>query len=220
MAVGQEIMTAQRGERPGFTGELWRAIEPIYAEIVRMPFLRGLIDGTLPMDAFRFYIIQDALYLRDYARCLSLASARASRGDVSAMFADHVLGIMAAEGSLHDTFFADFGITRAEVERLDTIIRQFLRALRPTQPVMRTEQVTDVLRETLALLKTEFENRRITVSVDITDTIPTVQLDRSQIKQVFFNLIKKQKIRGIFSSPPYIGQIDYHEQHAYAYDLF
>jgi signal transduction histidine kinase len=82
------------------------------------------------------------------------------------------------------------GVARAEVERLDTIIRQFLRALRPTQPVMRTEQVTDVLRETLALLKTEFENRRITVSVDITDTIPTVQLDRSQIKQVFFNLIK------------------------------
>ena len=33
-------------------------------------------------------------------------------------------------------------------------------------------------------------------------------------------LAKKQKIRGIFSSPPYVGLIDYHEQHAYAYDLF
>lgn len=33
-------------------------------------------------------------------------------------------------------------------------------------------------------------------------------------------LAEKQKIRGIFSSPPYIGLIDYHEQHAYAYDLF
>ena len=115
--MGQGQMTAQRGERPGFTGDLWRAIEPIYAEIVRLPFLRGLIDGSLPMEAFRFYIIQDALYLRDYAHCLSLASARAPRSDVSAMFASHVLGIMAAEGSLHDTFFADFGITRAEVEQ-------------------------------------------------------------------------------------------------------
>ncbi|HRR33865.1 MAG TPA: ATP-binding protein [Kiritimatiellia bacterium] len=82
------------------------------------------------------------------------------------------------------------GVARTEVERLDTIIRQFLRALRPMQPVLRPEQPTDVLQETLALLKTEFENRRITVSVDITETIPTVQLDRSQIKQVFFNLIK------------------------------
>ena len=34
------------------------------------------------------------------------------------------------------------------------------------------------------------------------------------------DLAKKQKIRGIFSSPPYVGLIDYHEQHAYAYDLF
>lgn len=33
-------------------------------------------------------------------------------------------------------------------------------------------------------------------------------------------LIKKQKIKGVFSSPPYVGLIDYHEQHAYAYDLF
>ena len=36
----------------------------------------------------------------------------------------------------------------------------------------------------------------------------------------FSALAKKQKIRGIFSSPPYVGLIDYHEQHAYAYDLF
>lgn len=36
----------------------------------------------------------------------------------------------------------------------------------------------------------------------------------------FAGLIKKQKIKGIFTSPPYVGQIDYHEQHAYAYDLF
>ena len=36
----------------------------------------------------------------------------------------------------------------------------------------------------------------------------------------FANQVKKKKINGIFSSPPYVGLIDYHEQHAYAYDLF
>lgn len=36
----------------------------------------------------------------------------------------------------------------------------------------------------------------------------------------FYKILKKQKIAGIFCSPPYVGQIDYHEQHAYAYDLF
>lgn len=36
----------------------------------------------------------------------------------------------------------------------------------------------------------------------------------------FARLVSQQKIKGIFSSPPYVGLIDYHEQHAYAYDLF
>ena len=36
----------------------------------------------------------------------------------------------------------------------------------------------------------------------------------------FYEILQKQKIQGIFTSPPYVGQIDYHEQHAYAYDLF
>jgi len=34
------------------------------------------------------------------------------------------------------------------------------------------------------------------------------------------DLMAQQKVKGIFSSPPYVGLIDYHEQHAYAYDLF
>ena len=36
----------------------------------------------------------------------------------------------------------------------------------------------------------------------------------------FYALLKRRKIRGIFTSPPYVGQIDYHEQHAGAYELF
>ena len=38
----------------------------------------------------------------------------------------------------------------------------------------------------------------------------------SELHQKFLD----KKCRGIFSSPPYVGLIDYHEQHAYAYDLF
>ncbi|PMP83584.1 MAG: restriction endonuclease subunit M, partial [Caldisericum exile] len=36
----------------------------------------------------------------------------------------------------------------------------------------------------------------------------------------FAELLRRQKIKGIFTSPPYVGLIDYHEQHAYAYELF
>lgn len=81
-------------------------------------------------------------------------------------------------------------VARTEVERLDAILSQFLRAIRPSKPVLTPERPTDVLEETLKLLRTEFVNRRIAVSVDIHENVPEVRLDRSQIKQVFFNLIK------------------------------
>ncbi|MCA6071489.1 MAG: hypothetical protein LE168_03805 [Endomicrobium sp.] len=42
----------------------------------------------------------------------------------------------------------------------------------------------------------------------------------SKRKKSFADILNRQKISGIFSSPPYVGLIDYHEQHAYAYDLF
>lgn len=50
----------------------------------------------------------------------------------------------------------------------------------------------------------------------------TVNISREVEKRSkkLFEILNKQKIQGIFTSPPYVGQIDYHEQHAYAYDLF
>ena len=48
------------------------------------------------------------------------------------------------------------------------------------------------------------------------DIIEALKADNSDFAQ----LVKEQKIKGIFSSPPYVGLINYHEQHAYAYDLF
>ncbi len=50
--------------------------------------------------------------------------------------------------------------------------------------------------------------------------IVDIQKEIAKKDSVFGELIRKKKIKGIFSSPPYVGQIDYHEQHAYAYDLF
>jgi len=41
-----------------------------------------------------------------------------------------------------------------------------------------------------------------------------------KINPKFAEILSKQKIKGIFSSPPYVGLIDYHEQHAYAYEIF
>lgn len=69
---------------------------------------------------------------------------------------------------------------------------------------------------------TEFNRLRKLVHYSvIADDSRTVNIFEKVEKQnpKFSKILKKQKIAGIFCSPPYVGQIDYHEQHAYAYDL-
>ncbi len=99
-----------------FTQRLWRAIGPIYAEIERHPFLVGLTDGRLPLDAFRFYVVQDAHYLREFARALSLAAARAPEDDWIITFNMHAADALRVERSLHEGFFRDLGLPEQEVD--------------------------------------------------------------------------------------------------------
>lgn len=81
-------------------------------------------------------------------------------------------------------------VARNEVGRLDAIITQFLRAVRPTRPQFELADVPALLRDTLRLLRTEIENRRIEVSVANAESVPRIFIDPRQIKQVFFNLTK------------------------------
>jgi thiaminase/transcriptional activator TenA len=98
-----------------FTDELWKSIGPIYAAILRHPFVRGLTDGSLPRESFKFYAVQDALYLRAFARALSLAAARAPEDDWIIMFNEHAAGALKVERALHESFFKDFGLSQADV---------------------------------------------------------------------------------------------------------
>jgi thiaminase/transcriptional activator TenA len=98
-----------------FSEHLWSEIDEVYAAVLSHEFITGLIDGTLERDAFRFYVIQDAHYLREYARALSVAAARSpSEGDI-AMFAQHAAGAIEVERSLHESFFSDFGLSEEDV---------------------------------------------------------------------------------------------------------
>jgi thiaminase (transcriptional activator TenA) len=101
---------------PALTHRLWDSIAGVYGQIVAHPFVVGLGDGTLDRNAFRFYVVQDALYLRDYARALSVCGARAPAEDDVAMFNQHAAGALAVERELHASFLADFGLTAADVD--------------------------------------------------------------------------------------------------------
>jgi thiaminase (transcriptional activator TenA) len=102
------------GRKETFTGELWDAIKPIYAAILEHPFLRGLADGTLPEESFRHYVLQDAIYLREFARALSLAGVRSADEGTLLMFDEHSAGTIAVERGLHEDLLEDLGVTEEE----------------------------------------------------------------------------------------------------------
>ena len=74
-----------------FCEDIWAETAALRAAIHALPFNRELAAGTLDPDRFRFYVVQDALYLGDYARALALAAARAGEGAAFKTFADGAL---------------------------------------------------------------------------------------------------------------------------------
>jgi len=89
-----------------------------------------------------------------------------------------------------DRFKELVDVARNEVARLDQIITQFLRALRPARPKLVLSQVETILKEALVLLRQETRDRNIEIKVDCPETLPKVRVDPNQIKQVFFNIIR------------------------------
>ena len=81
-------------------------------------------------------------------------------------------------------------VSKREVHRLDRIITQFLRAIRPSLPDRKPVEMERMLDETLELLKHEITNRRILVERKSVKDVPTVPADETQVKQAFFNIIK------------------------------
>lgn len=81
-------------------------------------------------------------------------------------------------------------IARDEVARLDQIITQFLQAIRP-QPVRPSlENLNRLIEESMAFLKEEIRNRDILVETQLDSAVPPLELDRDQIKQAFYNIVR------------------------------
>ena len=81
-------------------------------------------------------------------------------------------------------------VTQKEVQRLDGIITQFLRAIRPAPLTLELTSVREVLRETLDFLKHEVRDRDVLIEDELPDDLPAIPLDRQQIRQAFFNIIR------------------------------
>jgi nitrogen fixation/metabolism regulation signal transduction histidine kinase len=92
-------------------------------------------------------------------------------------------------------------VARNEIGRLDSIVTQFLRAIRPSKPQLQPANINAVVEETVHFFAPEIEARDIVVETELRSDLPLLQIDRDQMKQGFYNIIKNSfeamKRRGI-----------------------
>ena len=90
------------------TKELWQMYN-------RHPFVLGIQNGRLDKEKFRYYIIQDYLYLEDYAKTFAIGVAKAKSLETANLFAKYI-NVMNSELDIHSGYLAKLGITQKEID--------------------------------------------------------------------------------------------------------
>jgi len=99
-----------------FTSAIRAKAAEIWRRELEHPFVRGLGDGTLPVDRFRFYLEQDYLFLIEYCRVFALASAKARALPTMTLFAGLLGDTLKIEMQLHRDYCKRLGIEESTLE--------------------------------------------------------------------------------------------------------
>ena len=99
-----------------FCDRLYQRVQPIWQKNHQHPFVQGIGHGTLEQEKFRFYMVQDYLYLIDYAKLFALGSIKATSLKTMGQFARLLDSTLNVEMSLHRQYAEQFGISREELE--------------------------------------------------------------------------------------------------------
>jgi thiaminase/transcriptional activator TenA len=99
-----------------FTERLRQRAAGIWEAQHQHPFVRGIGDGTLGLERFKFWLRQDYVFLIEYARLLALAAARSPDLETMTRFATLLQETVETEMNLHRAYAAEFEISREQLE--------------------------------------------------------------------------------------------------------
>lgn len=100
-----------------FSERLYEKLQPIWRQNHNHPFVQGMEDGTLEKEKFRFYMIQDYLYLIDYAKLFAIGAMKATDLQTMGKFAALLDSTLNEEMSLHREYAKKFQISEKELEK-------------------------------------------------------------------------------------------------------
>ena len=97
------------------TQRLYEAAHPIWEQCHDHPFVRVIGDGSLDLEKFRWFLLQDYLYLFDYARVFAYGVVKARDPGLMRTFSANVDAILGGEMKVHRAYMARLGITEEQV---------------------------------------------------------------------------------------------------------
>jgi len=208
--VGERLSAHVRGldwealGRPGRT--VSRDLEVFYPENRHLNFYLAPIDGGADGGSLGFVML-----LRDLTRSraeaeMTLESERLNALTLLAAGVAHEIGNPLNSLDIHLQLLGrklrklpsgdrkpledHLATARGEIQRLDSILKQFLQAVRPTVPRRERHDLHSILHETLRLLEPELISRKIHVELDLAESLPPADIDCGQFQQVFYNLLR------------------------------
>ena len=95
---------------------LLEATKEIWESYNEHPFVKGIEDGTLDKEKFRYYIIQDFLYLEDYAKSFAIGIAKAKSIETTQIFSGYINLLTGSEMNIHHGYMGKFGVSQEEVD--------------------------------------------------------------------------------------------------------
>lgn len=99
-----------------FSERLLKNLKPIWQKNHDHPFVKGIGDGSLDVDKFRFYMIQDYLYLIEYSKLFAIGAVKAKDVKTMAEFAKLLDSTLNVEMDLHRQYAKKFNISEEELE--------------------------------------------------------------------------------------------------------
>ena len=115
-----------------WTDHAWQSIQPLFQEILEMPFIQELKDGTLPLEKFQFYMLQDAKYLEHYGRALAALGSKAMDNKMALDFFDFGKNALVVESALHEAYFDQFGLQAHQEITIEPICHHYIHFLKST----------------------------------------------------------------------------------------
>jgi thiaminase/transcriptional activator TenA len=101
------------------SARLYKSVNTIWDSYYRHPFIKGMADGSLKVDKFKFYMIQDYIYLLDYVKIYALGIVKAKDERTMQGFSKMVDNILNGEMDIHRSYMRRLGITRKDIENTE-----------------------------------------------------------------------------------------------------